>query len=869
MKKAYLFLLSLLVAVAANAADWYLVGNNLNGASSWTDNATYKFTPSADDANVFTYEIASLAGNFKVKEAGTWNTSFGSNGSALKEGVEYQAQKDGGDISVDGIIKNATVTINTATYKITVTGQSEVDTYDVVYLVGDFGSGWNESTQAYPLAAVDGEENTFSGTYTLAAATSYFKMRAGNTIYGTGGLDIAVELDTPYAAKNSGNAYSIGAGEYTFTFKVTGTTGTLTVTGKGIDPTPVVHIPAALYLLGNVDGSAWSTTAGTPLAVASEGVFASDEFVVDDAGEGFGYFSLAETLGADWDAVNGAYRYGPATADYEPAFTEGVAQEALKAYVPNVDASSCNSFKVAAGKYAATIAFDAEGNASMILTAKGGDDPTPEQPLEVSFNFASLEDMGAYLGKTLSEDDFEADGTTGNYLYLLDGAIMVSGNVVLLSEKTEGVPATTKVTGLRLYKQGGFSDTSKALHARDYKNNTITLSAPQGYAFTSVSFTGTKVTSGITLAEADAELGTLAVADGANVFTAVEGKDVKGVHFNITATINMSSIDVVLHKIIQGGDDPEFFLPEALYLMGNVNGSAWSTAGGAALEGEGGEFFIDEFTVNDAGEGFGYFSFAEKTGADWDAVNGGYRFGPETADYTPDMSEEYCVENLTFYVPGVNASSCNSFKVAAGKYSAEVYFSEEGAEMILTYLGGGDDPDVYVPDALYILGNVDGYEWSTSRGVEFTRDGNVFTSAKFTVNDAGEGYGYISFAEAVGADWGAVNSANRYGAAVADQTIDFVEGVGETGLTVYMVNVDASSCASFKIEAGSYTAVVVFTENDPILTLTKSSDGIDGIEAAEAAEARWYNLQGVEVARPEAGVYICVKGGKASKVIVK
>ena len=729
MKKAYLFLLSLLVAVAANAADWYLVGNNLNGASSWDDNATYKFTPSADDANVFTYEIASLAGNFKVKEAGTWNTSFGSNGSALKEGVEYQANKDGGDISVDGVIKNATVTINTATYKITVTGQSEVDTYDVVYLVGDFGSGWNESTQTYPLAAVEGEENTFSGTYALTAAKSYFKMRAGNSIFGTGGADIAVELDTPYVAKTSGNAYSIAAGEYTFTFKVEGSTGTLTVTGKGIDPTPV-------------------------------------------------------------------------------------------------------------------------------------------QPLDVTFNFASLEDMSAYLGKAVAEADFEADGTTGNYLYLLDGAIMVSDNVVLLSEKTEGVPAGTKVTGMRLYKQSGFSDTSKALHARDYKNNTITLSAPQGYAFTSVSFAGTKVTSGITLAEADAEMGTLAVADGANVFTAADGKTVKGIHFNITATINVSSIDVVLHKI-QGGDDPEFFIPEALYLMGNVNGSDWATAAGAALEGDGGEFFIDEFIVDDAGEGFGYFSFAEKTGADWDAVNGGYRFGPETADYTPDMSDGYCMEPLTFYIPDVNASSCNSFKVAAGKYSVEVYFSEDGAEMALTYLGGGDDPVVYVPEALYILGYVDGYEWSTSRGVELTRADNVFTSPKFTVNDAGEGYGYISFAEAVGADWDAVNSANRYGAATADQTIDFADGVGETDLTLYEVNVDASACKSFKIEAGSYTAVVVFTENAPVLTLTKSSDGIDGIEAAEAGEAWWYNLQGVEVARPEAGVYIRVKGGKASKVIVK
>lgn len=43
--------------------------------------------------------------------------------------------------------------------------------------------------------------------------------------------------------------------------------------------------------------------------------------------------------------------------------------------------------------------------------------------------------------------------------------------------------------------------------------------------------------------------------------------------------------------------------------------------------------------------------------------------------------------------------------------------------------------------------------------------------------------------------------------------------------------------------------------------------GISGIVADEDAPAVYYNLQGVEVANPDNGIYICRKGNKVSKVI--
>ena len=45
--------------------------------------------------------------------------------------------------------------------------------------------------------------------------------------------------------------------------------------------------------------------------------------------------------------------------------------------------------------------------------------------------------------------------------------------------------------------------------------------------------------------------------------------------------------------------------------------------------------------------------------------------------------------------------------------------------------------------------------------------------------------------------------------------------------------------------------------------------GIESIEAEENAPVHYYNLQGVEVANPENGIFIRVSGNKATKVVVK
>ena len=75
MKKLYLFMTALLVAIAANAADWYLVGDHTGSSYQWTDREAYKLTQTSDTE--YYIDVESLNGTWKIKEGGTWDTSFG------------------------------------------------------------------------------------------------------------------------------------------------------------------------------------------------------------------------------------------------------------------------------------------------------------------------------------------------------------------------------------------------------------------------------------------------------------------------------------------------------------------------------------------------------------------------------------------------------------------------------------------------------------------------------------------------------------------------------------------------------------------------------------------------------------------------
>mgnify|MGYP001030422978 CR=1 FL=1 len=179
--------------------------------------------------------------------------------------------------------------------------------------------------------------------------------------------------------------------------------------------------------------------------------------------------------------------------------------------------------------------------------------------------------------------------------------------------------------------------------------------------------------------------------------------------------------------------------------------------------------------------------------------------------------------------------------------------------------GGGDDIDDNYPSKLYVIGNLN--DWNTTTSVASdARENGVYTWNSVEMPAAAKDtYSYFTFVTAQGADWDAdVNSSDRYGAASNNAPVTLGQ---PATIKVFKVGVNASSAYSWKITPGKYK--VVADLKNMKLTVTETA-GVDGIEADEPdAVPVYYNLQGVRVDTPSAGLYIVVRGDKVAKEIVR
>lgn len=116
--------------------------------------------------------------------------------------------------------------------------------------------------------------------------------------------------------------------------------------------------------------------------------------------------------------------------------------------------------------------------------------------------------------------------------------------------------------------------------------------------------------------------------------------------------------------------DPQPTVPSQLYLQGHVNGYDWSTSQAVPMTKSGNKFSAT-VTIDDSGDGSGYFSFATVLGADWDAVNGGDRFGASSADESISNNSS---ASMMHYPANVTASGCQSWKITPGKYTITADF---------------------------------------------------------------------------------------------------------------------------------------------------------------------------------------------------
>lgn len=92
--------------------------------------------------------------------------------------------------------------------------------------------------------------------------------------------------------------------------------------------------------------------------------------------------------------------------------------------------------------------------------------------------------------------------------------------------------------------------------------------------------------------------------------------------------------------------------------------------------------------------------------------------------------------------------------------------------------------------------------------------------------------------------------------------VHFNKGVIANGLAAYEFNQNSG--------ANPYQGNIEKLTSNILSFLTKDVDfsGVKAVESAEAeAEALYYNLQGVQVANPANGIFVEVRGGKATKVV--
>lgn len=249
MKKLYLLLIALVASVAANA-DYYINGDFINW-KGWTqaDLADYKFTTNAQgllELDLTTTAVSDLNGAFLCVEIGAngpdWNTKIGASSGKVKEGVNYFYSKGGNvaNFQVDGTIANAKIVINPYAGFILVTGQAQSNQFDVVYMIGDFGSGWDQQTKQYPLAAKPGVADTYEGTYTISTTApmqDYFftKPACGTQILGPIGEDVQPVMGEKYDINTSSDkSFALEPGTYTFTVTADQTAdfGTIVITSS-------------------------------------------------------------------------------------------------------------------------------------------------------------------------------------------------------------------------------------------------------------------------------------------------------------------------------------------------------------------------------------------------------------------------------------------------------------------------------------------------------------------------------------------------------------------------------------------------------------------------------------------------------------
>lgn len=270
--------------------------------------------------------------------------------------------------------------------------------------------------------------------------------------------------------------------------------------------------------------------------------------------------------------------------------------------------------------------------------------------------------------------------------------------------------------------------------------------------------------------------------------------------YDLTFTFNAGTSEVGL-TVTKVSDGPEVNpLTGNLFMMGNVNGNNWAGNVGVPMAtADENIFTLTDAVIADAHEGYGYFSFASKLGADEnDWAFQAYRRG--------SLANDTIIEAGVLTDLGEWGTS-NAFRALAGTYDVTVNLS---AGTVLLTAKEAPQPEV---DDVYIIGDVNNFsttEWDPTKGVKLTYNEGIYTGEVATTPQEGQELAYIGFSKKI-ADaesenpWGDIE-AYRFGPMAN-------EGTENWEMTENLLNVDCEldlegTHYTIAIPAGTWTFTV-------------------------------------------------------------
>ena len=375
MKKIYSCMLAMSMALAANAADYYLIG----GFNGWTEkDPACGFELQLDGSYVLDYE-GTLTPGFKIND-GTWTNDAANFGAEVQNapvtlGEVFNLTVGGSskDIGLSEAVENPHIVFDPTAATLVITGATaELSyTYD---LWGNFdgSASWsstslNENNGKWVAKGIEVAKCNF-GIRKLADGKQ--------TDWIASAADAEVILNTTMACMVNGTNFALTAGTYDFTFDPEAMT--LTVAGEGetpvdpdpVDPDPVDPTPGEyreLNLVGEFNG--WDAANG-PKFTREDNVYT---LVLEDG------------LAGEWKICDGTWDYSFGAGEN----TEVVSSEKMDAWYNGVNFTCAFEGKT-------TIVFTlVEGSdvigssipSKLIVTNENGEtpvDPTPGEYRELN-----------------------------------------------------------------------------------------------------------------------------------------------------------------------------------------------------------------------------------------------------------------------------------------------------------------------------------------------------------------------------------------------------------------------------------------------------------------------------------------------------